>query len=393
MTFDAKSERQKDLTLTVVDIAVKLAMLAVLSYGVLLFVGPFVGILVWGAIIAVSAYPAFTWCRRKFGGKENLIAALFGVFSVALLAVPVAFVVVSSIEGLRRIAHRLSTGTLDIPPPPQTLKDGPLVGHRLYELWSLASTNLSEFLHDNEARIEAAAEWLLDQAGALAVGVGTFLASLVVAAILLAKADGFRRGIVRFAARLLGTEGAGLVSLCGKTVRSVAVGVIGIAAIQAGLSWLGFVVVGVPLPGVWALAVLVVATIQVPPILVIGPIIVYVLATGDTTTGILFAIYGIAVGLSDNVLKPLLLGRGVDIPMLVILVGAIGGAISAGVVGLFIGAVVLALAYQLAKAWLGQFDEPQKPTPDTRDLEQRPTQPADVVGSLPLVSKPAHGRG
>jgi predicted PurR-regulated permease PerM len=137
-------------------------------------------------------------------------------------------------------------------------------------------------------------------------------------------------------------------------VRSVTLGILGVAMIQALLASLGLLVVGVPGAGLWALLVLILAIVQLPTILVLGPIIVYVFSTSTTVTAVVFAIWSILVGISDAFLKPLLMGRGVDVPMLVIFIGAIGGFMTSGIIGLFIGAIILALGYKLYLIWLDQ---------------------------------------
>jgi predicted PurR-regulated permease PerM len=142
--------------------------------------------------------------------------------------------------------------------------------------------------------------------------------------------------------------------MAGATIRSVAQGVLGVAIIQAILAGIGLLAIGVPYAGIWTLLVLLLAIMQVPTILVLGPIMLYVFSVEATLPAVLFMIWGLLVGFSDNVLKPLLLGRGLDVPMLVILMGAIGGMIFSGIIGLFVGAVVLSVGYRLFTAWLRQ---------------------------------------
>jgi len=171
--------------------------------------------------------------------------------------------------------------------------------------------------------------------------------------VLLGSAErGYRmsRGV---ASRLTGTErGTALTDLSILTVRSVVKGVLGVALIQAALAAIGLVVIDAPAAGLLAGAVLVLAIIQLPPWLVLLPVAIWYYSVAEAVPATLFLVYALAVSLSDAVLKPMLLGRGVDTPMLVILLGAIGGALTEGIVGLFVGAVVLALGYELFTAWL-----------------------------------------
>ena len=174
--------------------------------------------------------------------------------------------------------------------------------------------------------------------------------------------------------RITGPPGADFVRLAVMTIRSVFQGVLGIAVIQAALAAVGFLFIGVPGAMVWALLVMILAVMQLPPIFVVGPVIVWAFATQSTTAALIFLVYGGFVSISDTFLKPLLLGRGVDVPMLVILLGAIGGMIMSGIIGLFLGAVVLAVAYQLMMAWLeddadlGIFSTASAPVPEESDV-------------------------
>ena len=183
-------------------------------------------------------------------------------------------------------------------------------------------------------------------------GVVGFAFSIIIAGVLLLNAGkGYEafRGIGR---RLAGERGAGFVDLTVATIRSVAKGVLGVALIQTLLAAIGLLVMQVPGAGIWAAIVLVLAVMQLPPLLVLGPVAIWVFSTAEPVPATVFLVYSLLVSFSDGILKPLLLGRGVDVPMLVILLGAIGGMISAGIIGLFTGAVVLAIGYQLFNFWL-----------------------------------------
>ena len=201
---------------------------------------------------------------------------------------------------------------------------------------------------------------LLSTAANVGVGVLKFLVSIVIAGVLLANAAGGTQAARAFATRLTGERGTMAVELAEATVRSVAVGILGVALIQSILAGIGCLVVGVPGAGLWALLVLILAVVQLPTILVLGPIIVYVFSTSSTVAAVVFAIWSILVGISDAFLKPLLMGRGVDVPMLVIFIGAIGGFMSSGIIGLFVGAIVLALGYKLFLAWLNEDTQPER---------------------------------
>ena len=222
----------------------------------------------------------------------------------------------------------------------------------MHAIWSGAASNLEETINKFEPQLRAAGESVVRAAGGLAVGVLQFVVSIIVAGVFLVSADAAYRVARAIARRLSEDHGQDLTDMSIATIRSVAKGVLGVALIQSFLSAVGLVAIGVPAPGLWALAVLILAIIQLPPIIVLGPIAVWVFSVADATPATIFLIYALVVSASDGFLKPLLLGRGLDIPMLVILLGAIGGMMMSGIIGLFLGAVVLAVGYKILMSWM-----------------------------------------
>jgi predicted PurR-regulated permease PerM len=230
----------------------------------------------------------------------------------------------------------------------------PLVGKTLYSTWDLAATNLGEVFGKYREQLTGLGKWLLSAAAGAGMTVLQFVISIIIAGVLLVYARSSCQGVEMVAARLMGSEnGREFVEMAGATIRSVAQGVLGVAVIQSILAGIGLLVAGVPYAGIWTLLVLLLAILQLSSILVLGPIIIYVFSVEATLPAVLFMIWSLMVGFSDSILTPLLLGRGMNIPMLVILLGAIGGMIFSGLVGLFVGAVVLAVGYRLFTTWLG----------------------------------------
>ena len=189
-----------------------------------------------------------------------------------------------------------------------------------------------------------------------------FIGSLIIAAIFLIgseKSIQFYKDVSR---RLMGDKGDEWVNLSTLTVRSVVNGVLGVAIIQAIFALIGMALMGVPLAIVWAVAIMFLTIIQLPALIIIAPIIAYVFSQGSGTAEVIFAIYMILVGASDGILKPMLMGRGVNVPMLVILIGAIGGMMLMGMIGLFVGAVIFALAYTLFGFWMKDIEKENNET-------------------------------
>ena len=325
-----------------VEVAIRIGLVFLLAAWCFLIVEPFIIPILWGMIIAVASYPIYQWMQAKLGGRNKLAATVFTLLALALLITPTAML----------LDKDLYDGTLTIPPPPASVSEWPVVGKELSAFWSSASKNLGATLTTIAPYLKEAAGWLLSTAAGAGIGVLQFVISIVIAGVILANAAGFGGFLNALATKLVGDRGEEFATLASKTVRSVAQGVLGVALIQSLLAGVGLLAADVPGAGLWALLVLLVAIVQLPPILILAPIILYVFSASSTTVAVIFMIWSIVVTMSDAFLKPLLLGRGVEVPMLIILVGAIGGMIHAGIIGLFVGAVVLALGYELFNAWL-----------------------------------------
>jgi predicted PurR-regulated permease PerM len=233
------------------------------------------------------------------------------------------------------------------PPPDISVKDWPRVGKKTYEIWSEAAKSLDETLLRFKPQLKEVAPKITKAATQSVISILLFILSLIVAGVLLLYAEPGKRATEKIFSAVLGSKGEAMTEISIATIRSVVQGVIGIALIQAVFLGLGMFVIKIPAPGILALLVLILAIVQLPTILVMLPVTIYVFSFADTGPAIIFAIWTILWSLSDSFLKPLLLGKGVDIPMPAILVGAIGGMIMAGPVGLFVGSVVVALAYKI----------------------------------------------
>jgi len=334
------------------ETSIRIGLIALLVIWCFQVVRPFIQPIVWGIILAIAVYPAHLRLARVMGGRERLAATILVVGSLLLLIVPSVMITTSLVESATELAGKLEEGEIKVPPPPAAVADWPIVGERLHALWTTASRNLEAALGQASPQLKAIGHWILSSAAAAGFGIVMFALSIVIAGVLLSYGDRATDRARRIARRLVQERGDELVKLTGDTVESVTRGILGVALIQGLLAGIGLLVAGVPAAGLWALLILLMAVVQIPTVLLLGPIIIYVFATSSTVIAVLFAIWSTAVGLSDNVLKPMLLGRGVDVPMLVIFMGAIGGFILKGIIGLFVGAVVLAVGYTLFQAWL-----------------------------------------
>ena len=335
-----------------VEIAVNLGLIFLIVAWCLQILSPFASLLAWGAIIAIAVYPLYVKLRRSIGGSNKLSAIVFALVGLSIVIVPAWMFASSMIESAQGLHASAQSGQFHIKPPAENVKEWPFVGERIYGAWSAASTNLAEFLEENHEQVATITRTVVSKAAGIGIGILLFLASILVATALLANGEAVQAGMTRLFRRLAGAGGDEMLTLTVQTIRSVTVGVLGIAMIQALAAGIGMYAVGIPAVGVWTLLVLIIAIAQLPPWLVMIPMIIYVFSYETTTVSIVFAVWSLIVSFADMALKPLFLGRGVPVPMLVILLGAIGGMITAGVMGLFVGAVILALGYKLFQWWL-----------------------------------------
>ncbi len=339
-----------------IEISIRLGLIFIIVAWCLQILMPFVSVIVWGAIIAIAVYKPFLSLTEKMGGRQKLAATLISVIGIAIILVPVIWLSASLVESATIMGTQIIEGTMKLPAPSENVRSWPLVGEKVYGLWQQASANIVAFAHKFPEQISAIGVKLLGLAAGVSGAVLQFVISMLIAGVFLSSADTISQAMQNFAQRLMGEPGGKIVSLSTATVRSVAVGVLGIALIQGILAGVGMMLADVPGAGLIAFVVLVFAIAQLPPVLVLLPVIIYVFSASSTTVAVVFMIWAILVSMSDAVLKPLLLGRGVDVPMLVILMGAIGGMITSGIVGLFTGAVILALGYKLFQAWMLKGD-------------------------------------
>jgi predicted PurR-regulated permease PerM len=316
-------------------------------------VRPFIGIVVWALVIAVAIYPMHMSLAAKLGGREKTSVSILVLIGLSIIFVPTWVLGESSIVGLRALATDLKAGTLTIPAPSPDVAGWPIIGEKVHEIWADAAANVQATLSQYEEQLKTLGHSVVGFATGTVVGIFQFVFSTIIAGALLTQAKGGYQVSRNIMASLVGTNnGDRFTDMSILTIRSVVKGVLGVAVIQAILSAIGLVLIGVPAAGLWAGAVLVLAIIQLPPILILGPVAFWVFSVAEPVPATIFLVYAIIVSVSDAFLKPMLLGRGVETPMLVILIGAIGGAIAHGIIGLFIGAVILALGYELLVAWM-----------------------------------------
>jgi len=338
-------------------------MLAVLFIAIMIIASlwilrPFLPALIWSTLVVVSTWPLLLAVQGRLWGKRGLAAIVMTTVMLLVVIVPLALAVLTIVEHAGDVAGRLKTlESASVPAPPGWVEQVPLVGPRLAAEWrAVAALGADEQYARVAPYAKDAARWILSKAGSLAAFFLHLLLTLVISALLYYQGDAAADGLRAFARRLGGARGEQSVVLAGQAIRAVALGVVVTAFVQAGLGGIGLAVAGVPLASFLTalMFVLAVAQIGAAPVLLLA--VAWLYWTGDPWTATALLVWALFVTSIDNVLRPLLIKRGADLPLVLIFAGVIGGLLAFGVVGLFVGPVVLAVAYTEVTAWVADGD-------------------------------------
>ena len=343
-----------------VERVILLALLAALIMACLQIVRPFVGPMLWGAIITVSTWPLYRRLVERLGGRKKLAATIMSVGLVVILVVPVSLLVDSLAEGIAAVASLLFDLTgLQLPPPPEWIARLPVIGAELDKQWREAMVDLPASLEQLQPYIGTAASWGLAWSANLGVAVIQFLIAVIIAAILYVTGESAVSVLRRFVTRVGGVQHLGLIDVAAQTIRGVAAGIIFTAFIQAVLLGLGLIVVGAPGPVVLSFLTFFLLVIQLPNFLVWLPVVVWLGYRGETGLAVFLFVWGFfVVSTIDNFIRPYLISQGAKLPLLLIFVGVIGGLLAYGFIGLFIGATLLGVGYTLFRSWLDEEPAP-----------------------------------
>jgi predicted PurR-regulated permease PerM len=315
---------------------------------------PFLEPVIWGAIIAIALCPFFAMVKRRVGNRSMLARVLLTLLILVILLLPTAWLIRSLGEGIQNLVIQFRDQTLVIPPPAPSVAGWPLIGKPISEIWLLASQSLESAITTYREPLSKLGMTILGALGGFGRSLIMFFVSVIIAGVFIIKADASTDFVRKLIHRLAGERSDEIIRIAGVTIKNVARGILGVAFFQFLTAGTVFMLANVPLPGLWALAVLVVAILQLPSVIVILPVIIYLFSVKELPAAILWTIVLVVIALSDNVLKPLLMGKGSTVPMLVIFLGAIGGFISSGFIGLFTGAIVLSVGYNLMVHWIGE---------------------------------------
>jgi predicted PurR-regulated permease PerM len=337
------------------DVLIRAGLVFALAFLCYKVFAPFLTLMVWALILAVAMYPLHRRLARRVGGRQGLAATLIVLAGAALIVIPSAVLMVSLGDSIQEFVVSVKDNTLRVPAPRPGVAEWPIVGPRVHKLWATAHSDLPALVQSLQPKIGDLARSALAFVASIGGAILTFVASFCIAGVIMAFGEAGARSSEAIFARIAGPErSGGFVKLSTATIRAVAQGVIGVAMIQAVAVGVTLLAARVPFAGALALVVLVLGIAQIPALLVTGPAIAYIWMSGHYGTGaaVAYTIVLAIAGISDNFLKPLMLGRGVDVPMPVVLLGALGGMAAAGILGLFVGATLLALGYQIFMGWV-----------------------------------------
>jgi predicted PurR-regulated permease PerM len=348
------------ITLSVLGIGLMIA-------GSLWVLQPFLSALLWATMIVVSTWPLMIRLQKRLGGKRGAAVAVMTTVLLLILFVPL-YLAISTILGqtdrIVELAHELSTRRL--PPPPSWVAGLPLIGQKMSERWlGLAALEPNELTARLTPYLRTGLAWFATQAGSFGSMVVQFLLTVIIAAILYAKGESAARGLLRFFRRLSEDRGEGVVILAGKAIRAVALGIVVTALLQSALSGIGLFAVGVPFAGILTAIVFLLCIAQLGPLLALLPCVIWLYATGAPARGTILLVITILSQTIDNVVRPVLIKRGADLSLLLIFPGVIGGLLWLGIIGLFVGPVILAVTATLLESWIdsGLADAAQEHTP------------------------------
>ncbi len=330
---------------------VRIGIIGLFAYWSLQLVAPFALILIWSAILAVALFPMFDALSRLLGNRPKLSATVIVVASLVLIIAPLALVAVNFTDAVQTLVSQLKSNSFTLPAAPETIRSWPVIGEKLHTGWNQISSNLAAAIMKFQAPLREVMGVIIAKLASIGGGVLSFVVSVILSGIFLTMSPRLSATIQVLAGRIGGEKGVGFARLAGMTVRNVSRGVIGVAFLQTLLCGLCFAFFDVPARGALTFLVFVLCLMQLGPGLVIVPVIAWAWFSWPTSMAFAFTVVAIPIMVVDNVLKPILMARGLSTPMPVILIGVIGGTLSHGLLGLFLGPVVLSVFYELLRAW------------------------------------------
>lgn len=338
----------------VTRITLSVLFIAILLSACFWIVKPFLSAIIWAAMIVIATWPLMQSVEAKLGNRRWLAVIVMTMLLLLILIVPLSLAIGTIIEKAQQlIANSQAIGDLQIPPPPEWLHQLPIFGGKAAARWS-------EFSKMNQGQLAGYLEpysnkiigWFLSQAGSIGMIVLHSLLTVVITAILYANGDTAANGVRRFVKRIAGQSGEEAAVLAARAVRGVAIGIVGTALIQSLLGGIGLLIAGIPAALTLAAVLFLLCVIQLGPVFVLIPVTLWLFSQGENGMAIFMIVWTVIVASIDNFVRPVLIKKGADLPLILIFAGVLGGLISFGIIGLFIGPVMLAVTYTLLKEWV-----------------------------------------
>jgi predicted PurR-regulated permease PerM len=347
-------KEKKPAPLDITHTTLSVLFIAILIMSSFWVMRPFLMSLIWASVIVVATWPAFEGLERRLGGRRGLAVAAMAVMILLIILVPITLAIVTIVNNADNISTQVrSLSTLSLSAPPGWVSSIPVVGGKIAGRWrEFASLNTEERTAVVLPYARTAMQWFMAQAGSIGMTMVQFLLTIIIAMILYANGTVVREGVLNFARRLAGRQGEDAAILAGKAVRGVVLGVVVTALIQAAVGGVGLFLIGIPAAGLLTAVILLLCLAQVGPFLVMVPAVIWLYWSGQAVKGTVLLVIMLIAGTIDNVVRPFLIRKGADLPLLLIFAGVIGGLIAFGIIGLFIGPVMLAVTYTLLKDWV-----------------------------------------
>ncbi|WP_170325591.1 AI-2E family transporter [Ruegeria arenilitoris] len=345
----------------IVDLAIRLLFLGLFLYSALVMVAPLASVVIWATILCVALYPVYDWLQSKLGGRKKLASTILVLLGLVLTLGPVATAVSGAAELGSNFAEQADRGELKIPPAPDGLKELPLVGAKIADVWGMFERNLDGALAKYGAQILEITKSLFGKVLGIGIGLLGLALSVLIMGALFSPGPNLVQGLQRFANRVFAPRGGEFVTMAGATIRNVTKGVIGVAAIQAVVVWVLLAVFGISSAATLAFVCLILSIIQIGPGLVLLPVVIYAWSSMSGGAALIFTILAIPVTIMDSFLRPVFISKGLETPMLVILIGVLGGMMAYGLIGIFMGPVLFAVFYELFKVWIDASPDAETP--------------------------------
>lgn len=336
----------------ITDIIIRLGALAIILFWCFAILQPFILILIWAIVIAIAMYPVYKSFVKLMRGRKKFPVFLLTLVLLSVIIIPSTLVTESLYEGVSYLTKTYQAGKPLIPPPGETTANWPSFARPILDIWQHASDNLQETVLQYSEQVTTVGTWLLSALAGVGKGILQFNISIIIAGFILAYSENLKIVSNKIFQKLAGAHGGHFATVTVQTIQNVVKGFLGVAIIQSVMAGLGFFIAGVPFAGLWAVACLILAIVQIGVGPIVIPIAIYMFAVSDSTTAILLSIWFVIIMISDNILKPILLGKNAPVPMPVVFIGSIWGFIFSGFLGLFLGAVVLTIGYKLFQTWL-----------------------------------------